>query len=282
MSEIVVGDADFGDVVHTDSRIVRFNLTNSGQVNATLVVEGGLAAPYSFAGGFPGGVGGAFCPNTGTIPPGTCEIEVTFNPTDVGLGPVVYPDDISISYFDGSALAGPALFSLTGRGLDKATLVITPNPHDYGNVAVGGIATQTFTVTNSGDVQGSNLADAGFTLPLNYIWANGTYPGHARGTACALNLAGVSGTNTCELDVSFDPQLPVDINKDGAINLTYDDGLAIGVATNADLDGVPKNPALLQVTSHGAGPFDFTFHPNGSDTDEVFTVTNNGDFCSKC
>ena len=133
-------------------------------------------------------------------------------------------------------------------------------------------------MTNSGDYQAQNLADAGFTLPLNYIWTNGTYPGHARGTACGIVLDGVAGTNTCELDVSFDPQAPVDVNKDGVINLTYDDGLVVGLALTADLDGVPKNPALLQVTSHGAGPFDFGFHPNGTDTDEVFTITNNGDF----
>ena len=166
ISEIVIGDANFGDVVHTGTLTRRFNVTNSGQVDATLVVEGGLGAPYSFAGGFPGGIGGSFCPNTGTISPGTCEIEVTFNPTDVGLGPVVYPDTISISYFDGSTAAGPATLALTGRGLDKATLAITPNPHNYNNVAVGGLSVQTFTVTNSGDVQASNVADAGMTLPF--------------------------------------------------------------------------------------------------------------------
>ena len=40
-----------------------------------------------------------------------------------------------------------------------------------------------------------------------------------RATACGITIDGVSGTNTCELDVSFDPQAPVDVNKDGAINL---------------------------------------------------------------
>ena len=32
----------------------------------------------------------------------------------------------------------------------------------------------------------------------------------------------------------------------------------------------------MQVTSHGAGPFDFLLHANTSTTDEVFTLTNNG------
>ena len=50
--------------------------------------------------------------------------------------------------------AGPATLALTGDGIDRAaTLAITPNPHDYSNVAVGGLATQTFLVTNSGDAQ---------------------------------------------------------------------------------------------------------------------------------
>ena len=32
----------------------------------------------------------------------------------------------------------------------------------------------------------------------------------------------------------------------------------------------------MQVTSHGAGPFDFLLQANTSTTDEVFTLTNNG------
>ena len=80
VTEQVVGDADFGDVIHTGSVTQLFNVTNSGGISATLVAEGGLAPPYSFAGGYPGGVGGSFCPAV-TVPVGTCEIEVTFSPS---------------------------------------------------------------------------------------------------------------------------------------------------------------------------------------------------------
>ena len=231
-------------------------MSNTGGLPATGITLSGLAAPFALAGAYPGT--GGDCPVTGDLAAlSSCKIGIQFQPNAVGTGLQNYSDDLLIDYLDGASPATQVSQTLDGIGLDKATLAITPNPHDYSNVAVGGLSIQTFTVTNSGDYQAQNLADAGMTLPLNYIWANGSYPGHARGTACGIVLDGVSGTNTCELDVAFDPQAPVDINKDGAINLTYDDGLAVGVAATADLDGVPKNPANLQVTSHGLNPFDY-------------------------
>ena len=130
MTEQVVGDANFGDVVHTNTVTQLFNVTNSGGVTATAVLEGVLAPPYTFAGGYPGGVGGSFCPAV-TVPVGTCEIEVTFNPVATGSGRITYADTISITYNDGAAPAGPATLAITGDGIDRAALAITPNPHDY-------------------------------------------------------------------------------------------------------------------------------------------------------
>ena len=264
----------YPDTVHTDTLDHTWQITNGGGVTATAVTIGGLAYPFSMPGGYPGG---GTCPIAGTIGAGvTCTVIVRFAPTDTATGLNAYADTLELDYQDGVGAATQVTQAISGNGIDRAILAITPNPHDYSNVAVGGLSTQTFTVTNTGDFQAQNLGDAGMTLPLNYIWTSGSYPGHARGTACGVTLDGVSGTNTCELDVSFDPQAPVDINKDGAINLVYDNGLVLGLALTADLDGTPRNPALMQVTSHGAGPFDYLFQPNGTDTDEVFTLTNNG------
>ena len=271
ITEIVVGDADFGIAPIGATRTRVFNVTNNGTFNASLMSGGGLATvDFDYQGGlYPGGI--ETC-NTDLGPAATCTIEVEYAPGSVAT----HNDMITINYFDG-AFAQMANLPITGEGVSQANLAITPSPHDYGSVAVGGLSVQTFTLTNSGGYQAENITDVGMTLPLNYIWPTGSYPGHVRPTGCGTTLAGLSGTNTCELDVAFDPQTPVDINKDGQINLIYDTGvLTAQAASGGDLDGTPRNPALLQVTSHGAGPYDFNLQANGSTTDETFTLTNNG------
>ena len=63
-----------------------FNVTNSGDVNATGLSEVGLAPPYTFNGGSYPGTGG----NCGDpIPNGVCTIDIEFNPAGSGTFPPI-------------------------------------------------------------------------------------------------------------------------------------------------------------------------------------------------
>ena len=119
--------------------------------------------------------------------------------------------------------------TVQGTGALPASLAISDGPtYDYGNVTAGGNAIKTFTVTNSGGVAASSLADAaGLAAPFTYV--GGSFPG-TTGTCIATLGAGAS----CTIRLQFSPVAA------GAfidtVDLSYFDG-AVAQNTTRNLQG---------------------------------------------
>ena len=128
----------YPDTVHTNTLDHTWQITNGGGVTATTVTIGGLAYPFSMPGGYPGG---GTCPIAGTIGAGvSCTVIVRFAPTDTATGVNAYADTLELDYQNGVGAATQVTQAISGNGIDRAILAITPNPHDYSNVAVGGLS----------------------------------------------------------------------------------------------------------------------------------------------
>src|SRR5690606_32426216 len=143
----------------------------------------GLAAPFDFLGGGYPGTGGD-C--GGTLASGaTCNIVVEFAPT--GLGP--FNDTINIAYNDGAA-AQNATRDIQGTSEAPASLDIAgADPYDFGTQANGSTTAVVLTVTNSGAVSATSIADgAGLAAPFTYV--GGTYPGTLGN--CGASLASLA------------------------------------------------------------------------------------------
>ena len=109
--------------------------------------------------------------------------------------------------------------AVEGTGIAPASLSISlADPYDFLDVALGGIAEVTFTVTNNGDAMSSSM---GSTLNPPYSFKDGSYPG--TGGDCSSTLDGISGTNTCTLVVTFSPTV-LGSGITETLNLNYNDG----------------------------------------------------------
>ena len=238
-----------------------FTITNSGSATATSMAGTGLAAPYTFTGG--GGYPGA----TGTCgatlaPAGTCTIDVRYAPTLVG----VHGDTIQVTYNDGAA-GQTAERAVTGTGANPATLTISESdPYNYGTQPTGSTSEYTFTVSNTGDVDATSVAD-GLGLAAPYDWKNGTYPG--TGGTCGSTI--ITGAN-CTVVVTFEPTLAGTHNDTIVIN--YNNGVG-SASANRQLEGVGADAANLTI-SDGA-TFDWQIVNLGFTETKTFTITNTGD-----
>ncbi|MFW5739547.1 MAG: choice-of-anchor D domain-containing protein, partial [Myxococcota bacterium] len=115
------------------------------------------------------------CDNVQLQPGGTCTVEVLFSP--VGTG------DRTASLQVSATEGGTVSASLTGEGVEPASLVISPAAYDFPAVPMGQSATTTFTVTNQGGAS-SGLVDVSapaypFDVPVAGDGCSGTSLGPA-------------------------------------------------------------------------------------------------------
>ena len=162
------------------------------------VVEGGTGATQMFtvtntggsASGIPS-VGFATATNDFTItnnqclaalsPAGTCTVTVRFNPSVAG--------SLNANLRVSASPGGTVSAMVSGTGLRKAALSITPPTQDFGMVVTGmQSAFFTFTVTNTGEVATSTVAVALATSPSDFAIDTGT-------NTCTTTLA-AAGTCT--------------------------------------------------------------------------------------
>ncbi|HLL81152.1 MAG TPA: choice-of-anchor D domain-containing protein, partial [Longimicrobium sp.] len=261
---------DFGDagmaVDHT------FTVTNRGATAATTVVPAaGLANGFNHKGGAYPGTGGT-CGTT-LAAGASCTVVVTFTPAGTGDRYAT----LALSYHDGAA-GRFASQELTATSVAQAALSITdcpgcqpsPEPYDYG--PRGLLLDHVFTVTNTGPVAATGIANGGgFRNGFNF--KNGSYPG--TGGTCTSTLApGAS----CAVVVTFTPS--GERVRTGALTLAYNDGAASRTATR-ELRAEASTVAVLTMSDcpdcqSSMTPSLVDFGTSGITVDRTFYVTNIG------
>jgi hypothetical protein len=192
---------------------------------------------------------------------GTCTIVVAFEPTGLGLA----SDTVQINYNDGAANQNTTR-AMQGTGAAPASLAINSGPtYDYTSITVGNFADHTFTITNSGGVAATAMAETGLAAPFAYV--GGTYPG--TGGTCSTSL---SAGSTCDIVVRFAPTATGVVTDQ--LVLGYYNGAAT-TSTTRDIQGTGLGAAVLAI-SDGPGNYDFGTHPTGGTTQKVFTMNNTG------
>lgn len=141
---------DFGEVTVGQTSIlpVTFTVTKDGGPGSVLEV-GLVAITGADASHFTIVVDN--CSNEGLEQDEKCTVEVVFSPSSVGAKSATL-------VINTNAPGAPATASLIGTGLPAAVpeLVIDPDGHDFGDVKLGEVDAQAFTVTNDGE-EGSLL-----------------------------------------------------------------------------------------------------------------------------
>ena len=122
-----------------------YQINNIGGVDATAVADNGALLPmYVYTGGaYPGTLGTCGATITAGV---SCDIEIDFAPTGVGL----FPDTIQLNYNDG-LIATNSQLGITGTAGLPALLSLTPGVGiNYGQVVIGNTSTITMVVNNTG------------------------------------------------------------------------------------------------------------------------------------
>jgi alpha-tubulin suppressor-like RCC1 family protein len=253
---------DFGSKVAASTTDRSFVITNTGSASATVIAGSGLSAPLTFKGGsFPGTGGNC----TATLAPAaTCTVVVRFAPTVAG----VTTQTMTLDYNDGG-IATSSSIGVTGTGFLQATLVITTpvaDPYDFGVKTVGAAETDvTITVQNNGNGGASAMVASGLATPFHF--KGGNYPG--TGGDCGATLAAAA---TCTMVVSYLPIAPV--TSTDTLVLSYADGSGATATLSRDIEGTAGNAAVLSISD---GPtYDFGSKTIGTNTDQIFTVSNTG------
>lgn len=249
---------DFGTQTVGSTSSYTFTVTNSGGVTTTAMASTGtIAAPYTFKGGTYPGTGGD-C-STSLLAAATCTIVVDFSPTATGI----FNETAGITYHDGSATLS-ATRDLTGVGALAVLTISDGATYDYGKKALGSVTSKSFTITNSGALGATVMAD-GSGLAAPFKWAGGTYPGTA-GT-CGATLA---ASATCTIVVDFSPTSS-GVQSD-TIVVSYNNGQSAQTSSRA-----VSGEGALAVLAISDGPtYDYAKKAFGSVTSKTFTITNSG------
>ncbi|WP_051809027.1 lectin-like domain-containing protein [Actinoplanes subtropicus] len=127
---------DFGDIAVGTDKYLTVNITNTGTTDETVTAVTGPAAPFTVTG----------LPAVGTVlgPGQSVGASVTYRPEAAGA------DTSSITV---TGPQGDATAALTGTGATGvAQLSITPESLSFGAVPIGGSATRTLAVANTGNL----------------------------------------------------------------------------------------------------------------------------------
>ncbi len=209
------------------------------------VVEGGTGATQMFtitnnggsASGIPS-VGFATATNDFTItnnqclaalsPAGTCSVTVRFNPSVAG--------NLNANLRVSATPGGIVSAMVSGIGLRKAALSITPSMQNFGTIATGTqSAFFTFTVANTGEVTSSTVVATLTSSPSDFAIDSGT------NTCTATIAAGAS----CTLRVRFTASTL------GAKSNVLQATAGAGVSASSTLSGTSATPALLTIDFPG-------------------------------
>src|SRR5690606_28128415 len=123
---------------------------------------------------------------------------------------------------------------------------------------------QIFNLDNTGGVPATAISGAGLIAP--FAFKDGAYPG--TGGTCGATIL---PSTPCTIVVTYAPTT-VAIHND-TIEIQYTDGATTQTSTR-DVTGTGVNPALLSISD--APLYDYGTKAIGSETNKIFTITNNG------
>ncbi|MCB0367758.1 MAG: choice-of-anchor D domain-containing protein, partial [Bdellovibrionales bacterium] len=235
-----------------------FTVNNNGGVDATTIVPQAILAPFRYKGSTYPGTGGT-CGVT-LAAGGNCTLVVEYAPTATGT----QSDDIVLDYYDGAANQFVDR-DITGTSTNPANLQISDGAtYNFGTWAIGATTEKTFTINNTGGTDATAMAEVALALP--YAFKDGSYPG--TGGNCGATLAFGTG---CTVVVTFNPTASQVYNT--TLQINYFDG-ANGQVAARPITGTGGSAALLNISE--TDPYDYGLQALGSNTDHVFTVTNDG------
>jgi hypothetical protein len=169
------GEYDFGvlDAGAGATETVTFTLTNSGgRAPGTIVVS---LPQEAFA------VGADGCTETSLGPGRSCEVTVTYAPSESG--------EVDRATLTATAEHGNASLALSGKA-GSPSLAFSPASYDFGAVDVGATPTQTFTLTNSGGGTSESLTSSLSGSSAMSIAGDGCSGAElAPGAACEITIA---------------------------------------------------------------------------------------------
>jgi len=254
---------DFGQLVLSQTGTVILNVTNTGGIPASSMTPGGISFPFTFVGGSYPGTGGT-C-GSALAGGATCTVSIEYAPINPGL----HTDGVEITYNNGAVL-DTASRDLRGEVLSPAQLTLSEDPlYNYGVLPLGSRASQSFTLTNSGQAAANAIVD-GFGLSAPFQFLGGVYPG--AGGDCNTSLAGGA---SCTIFVEFAPVVAA--NFSDAIELSYFNGLVVQ-NIERNLQGVGVVPASISISE--TNPYSYGSVPVGGSVSHMFTLTNGGGFAA--
>jgi hypothetical protein len=223
---------NFGSVLVGASATMSVQIANAG-AGATTISGVSATGDYSVANGT--------CPAAGgTLAAGaSCTVQVSFLPLDTG--PLTGTLSIATS-----ATTLPLTVSLTGVGV-QSHLQITPASLNFGSVAVGTPAMQSFTLANTGTTSIAKVGTAVTGGGTDYVITG----------PCAVTILAVGGS--CTVTVTFVPAAVG--SRPGTLTVTSSD---------------INSPFAVPLSGNGAAGGTFTLTVNGASSASATVASGSG------
>ena len=175
---------------------------------------------------------------------------------------------LTLNYDDGVGATSVAR-TMEGTAVTPADVTISDtDPYDFGIIAVGSVSEHTFTLTNSGDTDATNLNESTLIAPFNY--KGGGFPG--TGGSCVTAGTILKTVGSCTVVVEFTPTLTG--TQPGVLTFSYNDGAAVQIVART-VEGTASAPAKLKISESDAYDFGQTANSGGV-IPHTFVITNIG------
>jgi hypothetical protein len=188
-----------------------------------------------------------------------CQIDTTFSPDAVAS----FAASLDVTSSNGS---GSVTLEGTGTAGPASALSISPTSHDFGDVLTGDSATQTFTVSNSGDAD-SNASIDTITPPTGEFTVSG-------GT-CTAGSTTLSDGESCTIVLDFAPtadgaQGPSDLVVDGTDTIN-----STSLQATSSVQGTGVTEARFS-SDPAPGGVNMGLAPPGGSLNQTVVVSNEG------
>ena len=259
---------DFGDVLVGNSANLALVVNNTGTATLSVSSITSSGAPFGVAPptSFDIAAGGA-----------AKNVQISFSPTALG----VFNGTITIN--SNADNINPVVINVTGRGIEPdptpvPTIVVGPDPLDFGDVFVDSSASLPLVVINTGDatLSVSSIASSGAPFdvfpPLSFDLADGAAPRNVDVGFSPTTAGTFNGTIT--LNSNADNEDPVQVAVIGrGVEPTVDLAPDIDTNDSADFGAVAEDESveqLLTIRNLGDAPLDVS---DVSSNDAAFVVS---------